>query len=160
MDMSYVGQNLDYLEKRVRKALHVIGLLHDISAVIVIGILPNAMYSKDACMLWVAGHKYFYRVVVYRESPSLKPTDTFDGNIFIFEERLLTGPDCGCYMVENSGKACSLPNDWLANFVSNMQVEVRPEYKFPCVIGDPSDPVSWKWGGHEQDIVILGNLIK
>jgi hypothetical protein len=80
-------------------------------------------------MLWVPGQKRFFRVVAYH-GQGFEDGRIFDGNTFIFDEKLLTGADVSCYMVDEWGRAGVLPNEHLMTFVSRMQAEVHPSYKF------------------------------
>ncbi len=124
------------------------------------GILSGSMRGKDACMLWVPGHEQFYRVVAYH-GHGFEGGRTFDGNTFIFDEKLLAGADLSCCMVDEWGRAGLLPHDHLTTFASSLRDEVHPAYKVPLVIGNPGDSDSWKWAAQaqRQEVIILGNMV-
>lgn len=126
------------------------------------GILSGATCEEArSYMLWVPGHKYFYRIIVCdKEGCEIAPTFT-SINIFVFNENLFTKTNCGCILVGSSGQADLLPNDQLTTFVSHLQVDVLPEYRVPLVSGNPSDFDSWKWAGQAQGpkLIIFGNII-
>jgi len=141
----------------------------------VIAIISDVVL-KNACMLWVPGDDYYYRLIAYY-GEGFDDNRIFDGNTLVFDEGLFSGNGHYCCKVDSWGEVDKLrvvpkspedplvindPNSgWVTDLYSCLQKEVPSKCKVPLVTGNPSDRSTWAWNNEAKGLktIVLGNLV-